>query len=43
MAEARRLGKKVHFGKLMELCVEKNHDIPDQAKFKVRVVYRGDC
>merc|ERR1711946_77381 len=43
MAEARKAGKKMHFGKLMDLCVEKNHDIPSQAKFKVRVVYRGDC
>ena len=41
--EARRQGRKVHFGQLMELCVEKNAEIPDQAKFKGRVVYRGDC
>ena len=43
IAEARASDRKIHLGKLMELCVEKNHDIPSQAKFKVRVVYRGDC
>ena len=35
-------GRKVHFGAVMELCVEKNYDIPDQAKFKGRLVFRGD-
>ena len=26
----------------MELCIEKNYDIPDQAKCKLRLVFRGD-
>ena len=43
MSEARESGRPVHFGKLMELCVEKNSDIPGQGKYKLRVVYRGDC
>ena len=43
MAEAQKGNRTVHFGKLMELCVEKNYDIPGQSKFKGRVVYRGDC
>merc|ERR1712198_295248 len=32
MAEARDSGRTVHFGKLMELCVEKTSDIPGQGK-----------
>ena len=43
MSEARESGRTVHFGKLMELCVEKNSDILGQGKYKVRVVYQGDC
>ena len=40
--EARLKGKKIQIGQLM-VCVEKNHDIPGQSKYKGRVVYRGDC
>ena len=42
-SEARESGRRVHFGKLKELCVEKNSDILGQGKYKVRVVYWGDC
>ena len=42
MSEARREKRRAHFGQLMEICVEKNYDIPGKSKYKGRVVYRGD-
>ena len=45
IADAKRAGKTVHFGSLMDLCHEKNSELnlPDNQKvFKGRVVFRGD-
>ena len=43
IAEARRTGKKVHFGCIMELCHLKNSQLPaEYHKYKGRVVFRGD-
>ena len=35
-------GEEVHFGNLLELCFEKNPEIPELAQYKGRVVFRGD-
>ena len=41
-AEARRAGKKCHFGRIFEICVEKGSELPEGdpgRKFKGRVVF----
>ena len=43
MSEARYSGRTVQFGKLMEICVERNSDTLGQGQYKVRVVHWGDC
>ena len=45
IADAKRKGRTVHFGSLMDLCHEKNSELflPDDKKvYKGRVVFRGD-
>ena len=43
MADARKKGKTVHFGSLMDLCFEKHSEQPlENRKYKGRVVFRGD-
>ena len=43
MAEAKKNGKLVHFGSLMDLCFEKHSEQPiENRKYKGRVVFRGD-
>ena len=43
-AEARANGKTVHVGKVFDICVEKNHELPEDdfnRKYKGRVVFEG--
>jgi hypothetical protein len=43
--EARRTGVYTHFGKIFEICVEKNYQLDESdpsRKYKGRVVYSGD-
>ena len=43
--ELRREQRKAHFGKIFEVCVEKNFRLPETdpaRKFKGRVVYQGN-
>ena len=43
--EAKRLGKKVHIGKVFEICVEKGSELPEGdplRKFKGRTVFQGN-
>ena len=43
MEEARKKGKTVHFGSLMDLCFEKHSEQAiENRKYKGRVVFRGD-
>ena len=44
-AEAKRKGKKVHVGKVFEICVEKGSELPKGSplpKFKGRTVFQGN-
>ena len=44
-AEAKRKGKKVHVGKVFEICVEKGSELPKGnplRKFKGRTVFQGN-
>ena len=44
-AEAKRKGKKVHVGKVFEICVEKGSELPKGnpvRKFKGRIVFQGN-
>ncbi|NBO94154.1 MAG: hypothetical protein EBV06_17865, partial [Planctomycetia bacterium] len=44
-AEARRQGHTVHVGRIFEICVEKNSELPlsdPRRKFKGRVVFQGN-
>jgi hypothetical protein len=43
-AEAKRKGTKVHVGRVFDICVEKNSELPPDnpnRKFKGRVVFEG--
>ena len=43
-AEARANGKTVHVGRIFDICIEKNHEIPEHdpnRKYKGRVVFEG--
>ena len=43
-AEARANGKTVHVGRIFDICVEKNHELPEDdpnRKYKGRVVFEG--
>ena len=44
-AEARKEGRSVHVGRIFEICVEKNSELPasdPRRKFKGRVVFQGN-
>ena len=45
LAESRRSGKTMHFGRVFSICVEKNSELPPDhpnRKFKGRVVFMGN-
>ena len=43
IARAKRTGKTIHFGSLMDLCHEKHSELPPERRtYKGRVVFRGD-
>ena len=45
VAECKRHGREAHFGRIFEICVEKNSHLPlgdPSRKFKGRVVYQGN-
>ena len=45
MADARRMGKTVHFGNIFGICVEKGSELPKGhkgRKYKGRYVFRGN-
>ena len=44
-AEAKRTGRTIHVGRIFDICVEKNHELPQsdaRRKFKGRVVFGGN-
>ena len=44
MAECKRIGKRAHFGSLMDLCEKKNSQLSEEHWiYKGRVVFRGGC
>ena len=43
-AKARKEGEKIHVGRIFDICVEKNHELPEDdpnRKYKGRVVFEG--
>ena len=43
-ARARKEGEKIHVGRIFDICVEKNHELPEDdpnRKYKGRVVFEG--